>query len=418
MNRTERMFEDACSIYAEYGVDVNEALRRMDSCTIGIHAWQGDDVAGFEDTGHALTGGCQVTGNYPGRARTAAELRQDLDEAFTMIPGACKVVLQGHEVDRMIPGRDRDAFTIENFSGWADWAVSRKIGLDLAPAFYSHPKLDHGLSLSHPDPEIRAFWIRHGKACRKIAEEFARRTGVRAVCNFWAPDGFKDTPADRLAPRRRLMESLDEIFADPVEETLVLDAVESKLFGIGTESCTVGSHDFCLTYATRRSKAICLDMGHFHPTESVADKLSAILVQQGRILLHVSRGVRWDSDHVIVLNDDLLNLGREIAACGTERIEIGLDYFDATINRVGAWVIGAHNMRKALLRGFLEPSAKIAAAECRWDFTARLALQEEAKTLPWNAVWNRYCEQNGIPAAGAVHERLRKYETEVQFRRK
>lgn len=417
MNRTERMFEDACSIYAEHGVDVKKALRRLDSCTIGIHAWQGDDVTGFENTGHALTGGCQVTGDYPGRARTAEELRRDLEEALAMIPGPCKVVLQGHEVDRMIPGRDRDAFTIENFSGWADWAASRGTGLDIAPAFYSHPKLDHGLSLSHPDPEIRAFWIGHGKACRRIAEEFARRTGIRSVCNFWAPDGFKDTPADRIAPRRRLLESLDEIFSDPVDESLVLDAVESKLFGIGTESCTVGSHDFYLTYAARRGKAVCLDMGHFHPTESVADKLSAILVQNGRILLHVSRGVRWDSDHVIVLNDDLLNLGREIAACGTDRIEIGLDYFDATINRVGAWVIGTHNMRKALLCGFLTPATEISAAEQHWDFTARLALQEEAKTLPWNAVWDYYCEQHDVPVTTALLSRLHAYEKQVQFLR-
>lgn len=417
MNRTERMFEDACSIYAEHGVDVKEALRKLDSATVGIHAWQGDDVVGFENTGHALTGGCQVTGNYPGRARTAEELRQDLDEALTMIPGPNKVVLQGHEVDSMLPGRDRDAFTIENFSGWADWAAARKLGLDIAPAFYSHPKLDHGLSLSHPDAEIRKFWIDHGKACRRIAAEFTRRTGVRSVCNFWAPDGFKDTPADRLAPRRRLMESLDEIFADPVDSALVLDAVESKLFGIGTESCTVGSHDFYLTYAAKHNKAICLDMGHFHPTESIADKLSAILVQQGSILLHVSRGVRWDSDHVIVQNDDLLNLGREIAACGTGNIEIGLDYFDATINRVGAWVIGAHNMRKALLRGFLEPAEGIKAAEAAWDLTARLALQEEAKTLPWNAVWNFYCEQHGIPSVSAILTRIRDYERRVQFPR-
>lgn len=417
MNRTERMFEDACSIYAEHGVDVKEALRKLDSATVGIHAWQGDDVVGFENTGHALTGGCQVTGNYPGRARTAEELRQDLDEALAMIPGPNKIVLQGHEVDSMIPGCDRDAFTIENFSGWAEWAAARKLGLDLAPAFYSHPKLDHGLSLSHPDAAIRRFWIDHGKACRRIAAEFARRTGVRSVCNFWAPDGFKDTPADRLAPRRRLMESLDEIFADPVDSALVLDAVESKLFGIGTESCTVGSHDFYLTYAAKHNKAICLDMGHFHPTESVADKLSAILVQQGCILLHVSRGVRWDSDHVIVQNDDLLNIGREIAVCGTGRIEIGLDYFDATINRVGAWVIGAQNMRKALLRGFLEPAEEIKAAEAAWDLTARLALQEEAKTLPWNAVWNFYCEQHGIPPANAILARIRDYEKRVQFPR-
>ena len=417
MNRTERMYEDACAIYAEHGVDVEEAVRRMNACVIGIHAWQGDDVTGFENTGHALTGGCQVTGNYPGRARTAEELRQDLDEAFTMIPGPFKVVLQGHEVDCVTPGCDRDSFTVENFSGWRDWAVERKIGLDIAPAFYSHPKLDMGLSLSHPDPEIRAFWIRHGQACRRIGEAFARATGVRSVCNFWAPDGFKDIPADRLAPRRRLMESLDAIFADPVDEALVLDAVESKLFGIGTESCTVGSHDFYLTYAARHNKAICLDMGHFHPTESIADKLSAILVQQGRILLHVSRGVRWDSDHVIVLNDDLLSLGREIAACGTDRIEIGLDYFDATINRVGAWVIGAHNMRKALLRGFLEPTAEICAAESRRDLTARLALQEEAKSLPWGAVWAHCLEEWGIPAVGGVLDRISDYEKKVQFRR-
>ncbi|MPM37748.1 L-rhamnose isomerase [bioreactor metagenome] len=407
------LFNAAKQIYADQGVDVEAALRRLRRIELSIHAWQGDDVTGFEEVRHALTGGCQVTGNYPGRARTAAELRADLDFVLKLIPGKNRVCLQGHEVDRMFPGVDRDAFTIDNFRDWQAWGKEHRMTIDIAPAFYAHPKLDHGLSLSHPDAGIRKFWINHARAIRRIAAEFGRAGGSPSVCNQWAPDGYKDTPSDRLAPRRRLRDSLDEIFADVLPETEVLDAVEPKLFGIGTESFTVGSHDFYLGYASTRQKLICIDSGHFHPTESIADKLSAIHAMQGRMLLHVSRGVRWDSDHVLVLNDELLGIGREIAACGLDgQIAIGLDYFDASINRIAAWTVGARNMLKALLIGFLEPKL---ATECEagFDFTGRLAAQEAARTLPWGAVWRRYCEENDMPSDEAVMAAILRYEKDV-----
>ncbi|MDD3886259.1 MAG: L-rhamnose isomerase [Victivallaceae bacterium] len=417
MNKTEEMFRNACEVYREYGVDAVQAVKAMDAFPITLNAWQGDDVQGFENTGHSLTGGCQVTGSYPGCARNSAELRDDLDFAMKLLPGPHKVGLQGHEVDRMFPGRDRDAFDIDNFSDWAAWGADRKIGLDMAPAFYSHPKLDHGLSLSHPDKAIRDFWIGHGQAMRRVAAAFAKSTGQKSVCNFWAPDGFKDTPADRLSPRRRLAESLDAIFAEAVDDNQVLDAVESKLFGIGTESSTVGSHDFYLRYAALRDKAICLDMGHFHPTESVAEKLSAIVALQGKILLHVSRGVRWDSDHVIVLNDELQFLAREIVRCfGGDNIFIALDFFDASINRTAAWITGSLAMRKALMIALLEPRT-IDDAEIEWNFTARLLRQEEAKSLPWAAVWQYYRELHGIPSDTQILGAIGEYERKTLFKR-
>lgn len=417
-SRIERMYSLACEQYAEHGVDASAALKALDEIAISINAWQGDDVVGFEETNHALTGGCQVTGNYPGRARTADEVRSDLSVALELIPGRHRVNLQSHQVDKMIPGVDRDGFTIEHYASWLDWTKANGLGLDIAPAFYSHPKLDHGLSLSHPDPGIRKFWIDHGKAIRRVAAEFGRALGTPSVVNFWAPDGYKDTPSDRYAARKRLLESLDECMSEPLDDAVELDAVEAKLFGIGTESCTVGSNDFYLTYAAKRNILVCLDSGHFHPTESVADKISAICCQQGRLLLHVSRGVRWDSDHVLVVNDELLSIAREVVAYDyLDRIHIGLDYFDASINRVAAWVIGARNMQKALLIGLLEPKKRIDGYENAFDFTSRLALQEEAKALPWCAVWDYYCETQGVPVGFGFMDRIRSYEKAVQFKR-
>ena len=413
MNTLEKAFEYAKETFARKGVDVMEALRKLETIPLSLHAWQGDDVTGFDNPTHALTGGCQVTGNYPGRARTAQELRQDLDQVMALLPGPHRVNLQAHEVDCVLPGQDRDALEERNFAQWLQWAKERKLGLDLAPAYYSHPKLDHGLSLSHPDPEIRNFWIRHGQACRRIGANFGKVLGTPCVCNVWVPDGFKDTPADRTAPRMRLLDSLDKTFQEPLPESQVLDAVESKLFGIGAESCTVGSHDFYLTYAARNRKLICLDSGHFHPTESVADKLSSLCCQQGRILLHVSRGVRWDSDHVLALNDELLAIAHECVHCCTPQdIHIALDYFDASINRIAAWVIGARNLRKALLIALLEPALAV-QEEQKWDFTGRLAPQEAAKTLPWGIVWDAYCQQKGIPSDDAFMAEIRNYEKQV-----
>ncbi|MBO7153062.1 MAG: L-rhamnose isomerase [Lentisphaeria bacterium] len=416
-NSTVKSFEAACDIYRAHGVDPVSAIEKLKTIPVSLHAWQGDDVVGFENFETALTGGCQVTGNYPGRARTADELRDDLDLVLKLVPGKSRVCLQGHQVDRMIPGVDRDGFTIEHFSNWLAWAKEKNIGLDIAPCYYSHPKLDHGLSLSHPDAGIRKFWIDHGKAIRRIGEEFGKTLGTPAVCNFWMPDGFKDIPADRYAPRLRLAESLDTIFSDKIDEKYLLDAVESKLFGIGVESCTVGSHDFYLMYAAQNNKLICLDSGHFHPTESIADKLSAIVARQGRILLHVSRGVRWDSDHVILLNDELLSIAREAAVYGfIDKIFFCLDYFDASINRIGAMVVGARNMQKALLIALLEPTALLKKEEDAWDFTSRMARQEEIKTLPWSAVWRYYCESENIPDDFSFMQEIKEYEKKISER--
>ncbi len=418
MSRIEKSFEIACEIYREHGVDPVKAIETLKSIPVSLHAWQGDDVVGFENFETALTGGCQVTGNYPGRARTADELRSDLDLVLKLVPGTSRVCLQGHQVDKMIPGVDRDGFSIENFSGWLDWAKDRKIGMDIAPCFYSHPKLDHGLSLSHPDAGIRKFWIDHGLNIRRIGAQFGKVLGTPSVCNFWMPDGFKDIPADRYAPRMRMAESRDTIFAEKIDEKYELDAVESKLFGIGVESCTIGSHDFYLMYAARNNKLICLDSGHFHPTESIADKLSSIVAQQGRILLHVSRGVRWDSDHVILLNDELLSIAREAAVYGyLDKIFFCLDYFDASINRVAAMAVGARNMQKALLIALLEPTALLRKEEEAFDFSARMARQEEIKTLPWSSVWEYYCQMENAGGDYDIMQQIKAYEKEVLINR-
>lgn len=414
MSNVEKSFNIACEIYQAHGVDPIAAIEKLKNIPVSLHAWQGDDVVGFEDFTSALTGGCQVTGNYPGRARTADELRNDLDLVMKLVPGTKRVCLQGHQVDKMLPGVDRDRFTIENFSNWLSWAEEKKIGMDIAPCYYSHPKLDHGLSLSHPDAGIRKFWIDHGKAIRRIGAEFGKKLGTPAVCNFWMPDGFKDIPADRYRPRLRLAESLDEIFSEKIDEKYLLDAVESKLFGIGVESCTVGSHEFYLMYAAQNNKLICLDSGHFHPTESIADKLSSIVARQGRILLHVSRGVRWDSDHVILLNDELLSIAREAAVYGyLDKIFFCLDYFDASINRIAAMVSGARNMQKALLIALLEPTALLKQEEEAWDFSGRMARQEEIKTLPWASVWRYYCESQNMPDDYMFMQDIRTYEKNV-----
>ena len=414
----ETAYKLACEKYAEYGVDVASAIDALKKISLSIHAWQGDDVVGFENTNHALTGGCQVTGNYPGRARNSEELRKDLDLALSLIPGKHRVNLQGHQVDKMLPGVDRDAFTIENFSGWLDWAKDKGIGMDLAPAFYSHPKLDNGLSLSHPDKGIREFWINHGIACRKIGAEFGKALGTPCVSNFWAPDGFKDMPVDRFGARMRLAESLDACFAEAIDPAFERDAVEAKLFGIGTESCTVGSHEFYMLYAPSRNKMLCLDSGHFHPTESIGEKLSAIFTFMDEILLHVSRGVRWDSDHVTAINDELMMIARESVAYGySDKIHYALDYFDASINRVAAWVIGARSFQMALLISLLEPKKMLMDAESKFDFTSRLALQETAKSLPWGAVWEYFCASSNVPTGNQYMSVIKEYEKAVLLNR-
>ena len=420
-NIIEKSYHLASEIFAGHGIDTDKAISELEKITIGLHAWQGDDVRGFENaTAHALTGGCQVTGNHPGAARSADELRDDLDAAMKLIPGRVKVGLQGHEVDKMIPGTDRDNYSIENFSSWLDWAKARKIGLDIAPAYYSHPMLDHNLSVSHPDPGIRKFWIGHGQACRRISEVFARELGEVSVCNQWFPDGFKDIPCDRQLFRERLREALDEIFSDPVDEKVVRDAVEPKLFGIGVESCTVGSHDFYASYAAKHHKLICIDSGHFHPTEEIGDKISAFAANGMGMLLHVSRGVRWDSDHIVLLNDSLLSIARETIQARKRGAEVHLmlDYFDGSVNRIGAWAVGSRALAKGLLIALLEPTAEIDAAERNLEYGSRMIRMEAAKSLPWQAVWAYYCAKHESPDDFGLEKPLAAYEAKILAERK
>ena len=418
MAHTTDLFRLASEQYGELGVSVQDALDRLRTIPLSLHAWQGDDVTGFENTGHARTGGCQVTGNYPGRARNADELRQDLDQTLALLPGdTYRVCLQGHEIDHASPGLDRDAYTLEQFSGWLDWAADRHLGLDIAPAYYSHPKLDAGLSLAHPDPAIRQFWVDHGKACRRIGAAFGRRLGTPAVCNVWVPDGFKDIPADRTAPRQRLLQSLDLTFAETFPETELLDAVESKLFGIGVESYTVNSHEFVMQYAMKQKILALLDMGHFHLTESVADKISSFLLAFGKVAFHISRPVRWDSDHVIRQNDDLRACAQEIVKMGPENFIVALDYFDASICRVAAWVLGMRNMQKELLKAMLTPWKELKALQDAGEFTAQLVLQEEYKNYPADEVWTEFCKRNGVVADESWLKTVQKYEKDVLLKR-
>ncbi len=402
--------------YAEHGVDAEAALSALGKIAISVHCWQGDDVGGFEPGAGELGGGLAVTGNYPGKARTPEELRSDLEAAFGVIPGTHRLNL--HAMYGEFGGKrvDRDAIEQEHFEGWAGWARAQGIGMDFNPTCFSHPKADDGFTLSHSDQGIREFWIEHCKRCREIGDFFGRELGTKCITNVWIPDGYKDTPADRRAPRERLRAALDEIFKEKLDDNL--DSVESKLFGIGSESYVVGSHEFYLAYALKNRTLLTLDSGHYHPTESIADKLSAVLTFLDEILLHVSRGVRWDSDHVVTLNDDLLNIAREIVCNGyTDRVHIGLDYFDASINRVAAWTVGTRNMLKALLVALLEPTAQLKKAESQGDFTKRLALQEESKSLPWGAVWDEHCERCGVPVGNKWLADVREYERKVLSRR-
>ena len=410
-------YELAAERYAAAGVDTEQALRRLARIPISLHCWQGDDVQGFESAGGALGGGLAVTGNYPGRARTAAELRADLDAALALIPGRHRLNLHASYGEFGGKHVDRDQIEPGHFAGWIDWARERGLGLDFNPTCFAHPKAADGFTLSHADAGIRSFWIEHCRRARRIGAAFGAALGTPCVTNVWVPDGFKDTPADRLAPRERLAAALDEVFREPLPAEQLRDAVEPKLFGIGSESCTVGSAEFYLGYCITRGKLLCLDAGHFHPTESIADKLSSVLLYLPEVLLHVSRGVRWDSDHVVTLGDDLLAIAREVIATGgPERIRIGLDYFDASIHRVAAWVIGVRNMQKALLAALLEPPA-IRAAEAAGDLTARLALQEEAKMLPVGSVWDAFCERNETPVGDGWLAAVRAYERDVTGRR-
>jgi L-rhamnose isomerase len=416
-HRSSAAYALARERYGERGVDTTSALQILAAIPISLHCWQGDDVGGFEQRGEALGGGLAATGNYPGKARTADELRADLDQALALIPGRHRLNL--HACYGEFGGKrvDRDAIGPEYFRNWIGWAKANGLGMDFNPTCFSHPRAADGFTLSHADKGVRDFWIEHCIRCREIGTAIGKALGRTCVTNVWIPDGYKDTPADRRAPRERLAAALDAVFKKPLPSRWNLDSVEPKLFGIGSESYVVGSHEFYLGYAVSRKILLTLDAGHYHPTESISDKISSVLQFLPEILLHVSRGVRWDSDHVVILNDELLAIAREIVANGyLDRVHIGLDYFDASINRVAAWVIGTRNMLRALLIALLEPPA-IKKAEHAGDHTTRLALQEEARTLPAGAVWDYYCETRGVPAGDAWLADLKRYEKRVLSRR-
>jgi L-rhamnose isomerase len=408
-------FEEAKEQYAAIGVDVEKALKKLQGVRISMHCWQGDDVLGFDSK--ALTGGIATTGNYPGRARNPQELMADIKKAYSLIPGKHKLNL--HASYRITDEDvDRDQIEPKHFSAWVDFAKEQGIGLDFNPTFFSHPKVKDNLTLSSPDKDIRDFWIAHGKACRKIADYFGRELGITALDNIWIPDGTKDVPADRIGPRQRLKEALDEILSVKYDKKNIADAVEGKVFGIGVESYTVGSHEFYMNYAAKNGIMCLLDTGHYHPTEVVSDKISSMLLFNDQLALHVSRPVRWDSDHVIKLDDELKELATELVRCDAlDKVFIGLDFFDASINRIAAWVIGMRNMQKALLYGLLTPNDTLKQAQDRADFTYVLAGLEEQKTLPFGDVWAEFCRRNNVPEDGHWYGEVKQYEKDVLFKR-
>ncbi|HZM21254.1 MAG TPA: L-rhamnose isomerase [Anaerolineales bacterium] len=396
--------------YAALDVDTEEALAHLDRISISLHCWQGDDVGGFENPGGDLTGGIAATGNYPGKARTADELRKDLDVVFSLLPGSHRLNLHAIylEADSKI---ERNKIEPKHFSGWKDWAKANGHGIDFNPTCFSHPLSADGFTLAHRDKAIRNFWIEHCIACRKIGEYFGKELGTPAVTNIWIPDGYKDNPADRQSPRRLLLESLDVVLTEKIDPRYNLDAVEPKLFGLGSEAYVVGSMEFYSAYALTRKILLTLDSGHFHPTETISDKISSLLIYFDQLLLHVSRGVRWDSDHVVTFNDDTQAIANEIVRNDAlERIHIGLDYFDASINRVAAWTIGARNTLRALLVALLEPQEMLKRYEIEGDYSSRLALQEELKSMPISAVWDYYCMKQNVPVGMDYMNIIKDYE--------
>lgn len=415
MPPTETQIQSAYSIakerYAALGVDTEAVLQQLENIAISIHCWQGDDVRGFEDPEGDLGGGLAATGNYPGRARTADELRQDLDMLYNLLPGSHRLNLHAIylDTDQKV---ERNAIEPRHFASWKDWAKANDHGIDFNPTCFSHPLAADGFTLAHRDPAVRKFWIEHCIASRKIGDWFGRELETPAVTNIWIPDGYKDTPVDRITPRELLLDSLDKILAEKLSHNL--DAVEPKLFGIGSESYVVGSMEFYSGYAQSREILLTLDSGHFHPTESIADKISSMLLYLDQLLLHVSRGVRWDSDHVVTFDDDLQAIAREIVrADALDRIHIGLDYFDASINRVAAWTIGARNTIRALLNAMLEPLEMMKAFEVEGDYSQRLAIQEESKVLPSGAVWDYYCMLKEVPVGIAFMDDIKRYEKSI-----
>jgi L-rhamnose isomerase len=415
----ERAYEVALEKYAQLGIDTDAALKKLVDKSVSLHCWQGDDISGFEKPDESLfKGGIQATGNYPGRARNAAELRMDLEKALSLVPGRHKVNL--HAMYGEFGGEhvERDQIEPKHFDGWTRWAKNNNLGLDFNATLFSHPKANSGFTLSSKDPSIRGFWIEHVKRCREIAAHMGRELGEPCVHNLWIPDGMKDSCVDRGGYRAILKESLDEIYSEKYDPRYLKDSVEPKLFGIGSESYVVGSHEFYLGYALSRNLMICLDLGHFHPTESVADKISSILQFFPEMLLHVSRGIRWDSDHVVVFDDNLRDVAHEIVRSNAlSRVHVALDFFDASINRVGAWVTGARATEKALLYALLEPTEKLIKLEEEENYSARLAFLEGFKTMPLGAVWDYYCLMNDVPVEDKWFSDVCKYEKDVLSKR-
>lgn len=417
LKKTEQAYQLARERYAELGVDTDKAMDRLGKIPISLHCWQGDDVGGFENPETGLDGGLAVTGNYPGKARTPDELRTDLEKALSLIPGRHRLNLHAIYLDAKakVP---RNELEPEHFASWVQWAKANGLGMDFNGTYFSHPKADSGFTLSSADDGIRRFWIEHGICCRKVGAYIGKELGTPCVTNVWIPDGYKDIPVDRLAPRQRLADSLDRIFTEKIDPAVHLDAVESKLFGIGAESYTVGSHEFYMGYATSRQVLLCLDAGHYHPTEVISDKISSVLMFVPQLLLHVSRPVRWDSDHVVILDDELRAIAQELVRSGRlDNVHIGLDFFDASINRIAAWVIGTRCMIKALLIALLEPADRLRQAEANGDFTSRLAMLEELKTLPYGAVWDCYCARSEVPVGPAWLAEAKTYEKNVLAKR-
>ena len=411
-------YETAKVDYAKYGIDTEKAMNILKDVPISIHCWQGDDVVGF-DSKEALSGGIQTTGNYPGKATTPEELMADMDKVFSLVPGkkklnlhACYAIFENGEY------ANRDALEPKHFAKWVKFAKERGMGIDFNPTFFSHPMVKDNLTLSSPNEETRKFWVEHGKACLKISEYFANETGVPCVMNIWIPDGFKEIPADRLGPRARFKKSLDEILSVPYDKTKVYITLESKVFGIGLENYTVGSAEFCLSYSTKAGITPLMDNGHYHPTEVVSDKISSLLLFNEKIALHVTRPVRWDSDHVVLFDDETKEIAKEIVRNDAlDRVFIALDYFDASVNRVAAWTVGARNMQKALLNALLLPSEKLAAYQDKANYTKMLAMSEEFKTFPFGDIWDEYCEREGVPVGPDWIRDVEIYEAEVLSKR-
>ena len=415
---TKERYNQAKEIYAGLGVDTEAAIKTLGEIQISMHCWQGDDVTGFDHVG-PLSGGIQATGNYPGKARTPEELMQDIDKTLSLVPGKHKLNLHAcYAIFEEGEFADRDKLEPKHFSKWVEFAKERNMGLDFNPTYFSHAKVKDGLTLSSPDEDTRKFWIEHGKACIRISEYFAEELGQPCVMNIWIPDGYKDIPADRLSPRARYKDSLDQILSIDYNKEKVLVCLESKVFGIGVESYTVGSSEFTLNYAAKNNIISLMDNGHYHPTEVVSDKIPSMLLFNDKIVLHVTRPVRWDSDHVVLFDDETKEIAKEIIRNDAiDRVLIALDFFDASINRISAWTVGMRNMQKALLYALLSPSKKLASLQNEGNLTELMMLQEEVKTYPLGDVWDYFCEVNGVPQKESWFEEVKKYEKEVLAKR-